>query len=246
MWNEIVKNEIWLYENYFSETFFNKINTLFVLEKSLELTPDDSIRECFRSSEVNPTLYSYRVHHEDIRDYKDILESVYSPLSQFFGENYFSSQYKETLNPLQLFLKSFSPKSFYDVHCEPVFRYGEFAFIIFLDNCRGGDLVFPNESQLKAYLAENPEQNLGLEETMELLNKKNESARLIGPMRIQPSRNVGVLFRVGSIHWVEPTQETSILHRKCVTGWPFATSDLIEALDKHCKIKTHFDRETHS
>lgn len=240
MWKEAVSGEIWTLENYFSESDFELISELFSSIQPTNLAPGPSIRESFRKSSVNPTLYCYNVHPTSLSSDDQLMNAIYNPLRSFFGKEFFNQKYLNSLNPLQLFFKSFSDQSFYDVHTEPVDRYGEYAFIVFMDSCDGGELIFPNQLELDSYLEKNEDQRGPLEETIQMLRARGENPRLIGSYEVKPKANFAILFKVGSIHWVNPSESQSQVHRRCVTGWPFATETLIKDLNDHCKIKSHF------
>ncbi len=237
MWQQQVANEIWTLDNYLSEDLLNEVESYFSLDQSYEMTPGEWIRDCFRRSKVNPTLYSYRVHPSAINENKNLLESLFNPIDTLINRKC----PRQNLNELQLFLKSFSADSFYDVHCEPQWRYGEYAFLLFIDDCeRGGELVFPSSEDLKSYLSEHKNQEKYLLENQQILKEAGEEMRIVGPYKIRPQRNRAVLFKTGSAHWVNPPQTEEKVLRRTVASWPFATQDLVEDLDTHCKIKDHF------
>ncbi len=237
MWHELVPNEIWSYDNYLSSQNFVKLKDYFNSDQSYEMTPGEWIRDCFRKSKVNPTLYSYRVHPSSINQDRALLDSIFDPIESHVGQDC----PRENLNQLQLFLKSFSGQSFYDLHCEPQWRYGEYAFLLFVDDCEeGGELVFPDPVGLDNYLKANESQRKHYLENKQILEKAGESVRVVGPCEITPQRNKAVLFRTGSSHFVRPPKGNDSVTRRTLASWPFATQELVDDLDIHCKIKQHF------
>ena len=64
----------------------------------------------------------------------------------------------DNLEGLQLFTKSFSKRGWYDLHTEPINKYGPYAFQHFLSTENGGHLVFPSRHGCKMHLVAYPEQ----------------------------------------------------------------------------------------
>ena len=53
-----------------------------------------------------------------------------------------------------------------------------------------------------------------------------------------------MVFAIGSAHYVTPLKgEVMKDSRQVVTGWPYATKDLIESLNQNCNFNHYFDSE---
>ena len=57
MWKEQIKDEVWTYDNFFTEEQINHLLSFVTNDNKSVLEPNDGIKESFRKSEVNPTLY---------------------------------------------------------------------------------------------------------------------------------------------------------------------------------------------
>jgi len=144
MWQEIAKDEVWIQDNFFSETQIFDLLEFVTNENKSVLEPSAGIRDSFRKSQVNPTLYKYQVHKSNIRTtpVKDYILDKFNLLSQSLINQ---PARKENLNTLNLFLKSFRQGSNYDLHVEPYNKYGPFYMQIFLTSETQGALVLPTE-----------------------------------------------------------------------------------------------------
>ena len=133
MWKEQIKDEVWTYDNFFTEEQINHLLSFVTNDNKSVLEPNDGIKESFRKSEVNPTLYKYQVHKSDIRtsDIKNFVVDKFNDLSIPLIRK---PARNTDLNSLNLFLKSFRTGSKYDLHVEPYEKYGPFFMQIFLTN----------------------------------------------------------------------------------------------------------------
>ena len=73
MWKEQIQDEVWTYDNFFTEAQIDHLLSFVTNDNKSVLEPSDDIKASFRKSKVNPTLYKYQVHKSDIRtsDIKD-------------------------------------------------------------------------------------------------------------------------------------------------------------------------------
>ena len=182
MWEELVQNEIWLSKSFMQESLLEEMKSQIASADRQRLSPGDSIRELFDSIDVNPTLYDYTVHHAGIRDSEEIVEYYKSQFNILF-EKLGSERFSETnLSPLQLFAKSFSPQSFYEIHAEPIIKYGSMAFVHFLEDCDGGELVFPDKKMSNNFIQKSDTQAKALESTEAVFNRLGEKMRWVGPL----------------------------------------------------------------
>ena len=242
MWQEHVKDEVWLYDNFFTDQQIDKILSFVTNENKSVLEPNSNIRESFRKSQVNPTLYKYQVHKSDIRT-SEIKDHVVSRFNELSVPLVSAPARNTNLNSLNLFVKSFRTGSNYDLHVEPYNKYGPFYLQIFLTDETQGALVLPTQSQADEYLDQHPDQKDAYRENCELCESQGHSVRYVGT-RIVPKRNTAMVMRVGSAHYVEDYTVNTQLGRVCVSGWPYAGDDLVADLNKYCSTDKFFKVKT--
>ncbi len=199
-----------------------------------------SIRPKFKKSGINPTLYRYNIHKTEIRRDRELAKLIFGRMAEVTGR---APPERDEYNHLQIFAKSFVADSFYDLHVEPKARYGEFAYVIFLEDVReGGELVFPTLEEARALLKGRASEAQGWRENLEVMAAHGESVRWCGPLSVRPERNVAVLFRVGSPHFVRKIggAPDGAISRRALTGWPFCTDELIASLNRNCQLGEKF------
>lgn len=241
MWKSIVEDEIWSTSDFLAPEVCEDLCRRAGESRAFRMAPGEGIRTVFESIQVNPTLYDYTIHYVGIRRERHLQELYEQRLNDFFQSIGSREVLKfEPHKTLQFFLKSFTEKSFYEAHVEPVSRYGDFAFIHFLEDCEGGELVFPDSDELKNWLSEHPLENRNFTKMRESFIERGEPFRIVGPATVRPRRNTCVVFRTGSVHWVNPLLNVEGVQRRVVTGWPFVTEALISDLNAGCELERHF------
>lgn len=240
MWNEVIKNEVWINKNLLEEQMLVELFNRCSGSEVFNMRPGEGIKDLFASIQINPTLYDYTVHRANLRAEGARFFKAYSnSLNQVFTLFGLSFSAVESLMPLQFFAKSFTKASFYDLHAEPTSRYGDWAFVHFLEDCDGGELVFPSQEELNRMTREG-EGKKNFDATEKVFSVLSEKTRCIGSLEVTPSRNLCVLFRVGSYHYVKPPKGDLDQQRRSVTGWPFVSPELIEDLNRTCDLSHHF------
>lgn len=241
MWQSIVKDEIWVKQDFLPPGICEDLCRRAGEANTFRMAPGEGIRKVFDSFNINPTLYDYTIHYAGVRKDEGLQGLYKKELETFFQSIGFRQPVDfESGKLLQFFLKSFSENSFYEAHVEPVSRYGDFAFVHFLEDCEGGELVFPDEENLKTWLSEHPRQAEVFHDMKSKFVRLGEPCRVIGPAEILPRRNDCVIFRTGSVHWVNRPRHLNSVQRLVVTGWPFVTPELISDLNKGCELDKHF------
>jgi|TARA_B100001094_G_scaffold147211_2_gene142537 hypothetical protein len=247
MWNEIVKNEVWEYDNFLHEETVEHIKHQMFQSGSTELAPGEAILPNFRNSGVNATTYNYTVHRTDIHKNKAMIDLYMDKINEVLEPLTETPVPKTDLEGLQLFTKSFSKRGWYDLHTEPINKYGPYAFMHFLSDEIGGHLVFPSRAGCEKHLENYPAQKSRWEDNIKLVESKGYPMRYLDDVVIKPQKNKCVVFAIGSAHYVTSLEgEVKENARPVVTGWPYATKDLIDGLDKHCNFNYYFDAEKHS
>ena len=244
MWKEIVKNEIWEYDNFLHDEIINQIKQNMSTAGKTELQPGEGILPNFRNSGVNATTYNYTIHRTDIHKNKILIDLYMNKINELLEPLTKTPVPTDNLEGLQLFTKSFSKRGWYDLHTEPINKYGLYAFQHFLSTEEGGQLVFPSKERIQKHLEKFPEQKDRWPENVRLVESKGYPVRYLDDILIKPVYNKCVVFAIGSAHYVTPLEgEVLETSRQVVTGWPYATKDLIESLDKNCNFNHYFDSE---
>ncbi len=211
------------------------------------MSPGKSILEVFDQMNINPTLYNYNVNFVGIRNKQHIIKSFAEKIDLVTQSQGWRPFPTENLRSLQFFVKSFNPLSFYEIHAEPIQRYGEYTFIYFLEDCQGGELVFASEETTQKHLKLHPEMHEPLSRTQDVFKRLNEPLRWAGDHIIKPQKNTCVLFKVGSVHWVNPLDQKSSAEntRLSIAGWPLASPELLNDLNINCGLKKVFEDLDH-
>lgn len=242
MWQEIAQDEVWIQDNFFSEAQISDLLEFVNNENKSVLEPSEGIKDSFRKSQVNPTLYKYQVHKSNIRTspVKDYIIDKFNLLSEQLVDK---PARKENLNSLNLFLKSFRQGGNYDLHVEPYNKYGPFYMQIFLTSEHQGALVLPTFTEAQEYLNNHENQKSAWLENCDLVESNGFPVRYVGT-KILPKRNTAMVMRVGSAHYVENYTVNTQLGRVCVSGWPYAGDDLVSDLNKYCSTDKFFKVKT--
>ena len=160
MWKEIVKNEIWEYENFLDNITINEIKEDMANVGKTELQPGEAILPNFRKSGVNATTYNYTVHRTDMHKNQKYINLYMNKVNELLEPITNTKVPTSNLEGLQLFTKSFTKRGWYDLHTEPINKYGLYAFMHFLSTEDGGELVFPSRHGCEMHLTAYPDQKL--------------------------------------------------------------------------------------
>lgn len=218
-WRTLIANEVWTCQNYLPLSLLREI--LNCMEQGQRSDINGSEKQL-----ISQSYYDYKLHSWGFRshpEFSDLRKQVHTGLNELFksiGSELISHDY---CNPMQLFTKSFSEKSRYDLHVEPEFIFGPFSFMIYLQSENSGDLHFPSFLQVQEYLRRRPHENETWRQSQRFFSENKIDIRYVGPCTIRPKKNLCVVFRTGSAHYVDPLplRKTS-LTRPAIGGWPFA------------------------
>jgi len=244
MWKELVKNEIWEFDNFLDDETIKQIKEDMLQAGKTELQPGEAILPNFRKSGVNATTYNYTVHRTDIHKNQKYIDIYMNKVNELLEPLTGTKVPTTDLEGLQLFTKSFTKRGWYDLHAEPINKYGLYAFMHFLSTEEGGELIFPSKQGVEKFLEQHPNQKERWPENIELVESKGYPIRYLDDICIKPVYNKCVVFAIGSAHYVTPLKgEVMKDSRQVVTGWPYATKDLIESLNQNCNFNHYFDSE---
>ena len=255
MWKEIVKDEIWTLDNFLPEDHVDKLlhflNTeefrtvgeTLKKDKQIDASKKDGILAKTRSV----ADFAYNVHGNlKIREDWVVRDAVCQQLLKVDWveqDDQDVLQYSDRNNklyPLNLFTKSHGVGRRYSVHSEAYDTYGTFAFMIFLDEVEGCDLVFPSEKSLPALWEKYPLWKPIWEKNKETI----PTSRYLDDFRYSPKRNQCILFKIESAHYVDEPQGEFIdkpgSWRHSIQGWPWVEPEFQKRMLN--KISTYGDR----
>ena len=124
MWKELVKNELWEYDNFLDDNTIEQIKQNMSTAGKTELEPGEAILPNFRNSGVNATTYNYTVHRTDIHRDRVLIDLYMGKVNELMQPLTETAVPMDNLEGLQLFTKSFSKRGWYDLHTEPIDKYG--------------------------------------------------------------------------------------------------------------------------
>jgi len=255
MWKEAVKDEIWLFDNFLPEDHVDKLLHFLDNEEFRTIGEDLKKANQIDASKKDGVLaktktmadFAYNVHGKlKIREDFTVRDAICKQLSKvdWLDKNdpdiLQYSDRNNKLYPLTLFVKSHGVGKRYSVHTEAYDTYGTFAFMIFLDEVDGCDLIFPSEGSLAELWTQYPHWQTIWDKQLETI----PTVRYLDDFRYTPKRNQCVLFRMESAHYVtEPkgefiTKEGSWRH--VVQGWPWVNKDFQRQMIE--QISTYEDR----
>ena len=247
-WKTLLEDEIWTMDNFFPEETVNHL-----LEKSLSTTYSkvggtdisydyDDISQAHKNmvplgqaeifnrnnnDDISQIRFEYNVYGDiEIRKEMGVRETIANNLEKMFPNDPALETFRSgELYPLQLFMKSHSPSGHYSIHTEGREVYGEFAFICFLDEVDGCNLVFPSKESLPTLFEKRPHWKKPWDDVTKAL----PNTRYLQDIKYKHKRNQCILFRMESAHYVsDPEGEFKTKPgpwRHCVTGWPWESYD---------------------
>ena len=228
-WQTPVEDQIWIMDDFLPEY---KVDEL--LEK-LNYKDFITIGETVKSkSQVeNSTVlkdtktltdFSYNVHGGlKVREDFVVRDCIAEHFSKIFPNDNTITDFSNRSNelwPLQLFMKSHGIDRRYSIHNESD-NFGNFSFMIFLDEVDGCDLVFPSEKSLPALWEKYPIWKAIWEKNLESI----PNSRYLNDFRYTPKRNQCIIFRSLNAHYVDEPRGEYVnkpgTWRHAVQGWPW-------------------------
>jgi hypothetical protein len=215
-WKELTANEVWTLTDFLPQYLLNAVLSRLDTAAITLLDSDQRLHA------VGSTYYNYNVFKSNIRDDRELIAAVFEPINELMrhlGEHQVDTSVP--LLPIQFFAKSFDKsKSRYDLHAESEKFFGKFVFVHYLSDESSGELIFPTEVESEEYITINTANRLGWEDTKRELILENNPMRYAGPLTVLPNKNMCVLFRTGTAHYVNPVKcSKNIIVRPCLSGW---------------------------
>jgi hypothetical protein len=214
MWNEIYKNifynELAIDENDV-DYLINKIKN----EESHEVKDDDF------ETIINKTTFRFHrskyVIHEDFYA-MTIIEKLINLASDFTKLKFDKSSVTRSF---QLTTKYFDENSSYGLHFEDPRHFGDYFFVLYLDDCEDGELVFPDKKDIERLFDENREDKNEWNKGVKNLNLGGYSPLIVDKtFKIKPKRNTAILGSIPYAHYVNKTKYKN--SRIVVNGFPFS------------------------
>lgn len=170
---------------------------------------------------INKT--TYRFHRAKYFIHEDIYAMTIIEKLLNLSENFINLKFNKSTvtRSFQLTTKYFDSNSSYGLHFEDPKYFGDYFFVLYLDDCLGGELVFPDSDDINRLFDENLEDKAEWSKGVDSL-KEGGSVPLIvdKTFKIQPKRNTAILGKIPYVHYVNKTKDSS--SRMVVNGFPFA------------------------
>jgi hypothetical protein len=214
MWKEIYKN-IFYNDLAIDDNDVDYLITKIKNDQSYEVKNEDY--ETF----INKTTYRFHrskyVIHDDIYA-MTIIENLINLATPFTKIHFNKVNIKRSF---QLTTKYFDRNSSYGLHFEDPKYFGDYFFVLYLDDCEGGELVFPDRTEIGRLFAENLEDKDEWDKGVKNLNLGGHSPLIVDKtFKIQPKRNTAILGNIPYAHYVNKITNNGL--RTVVNGFPFA------------------------
>ena len=201
MWNEIINDHLWSYEDFLSisslESVLDTINSSIVVEK------DSHDADHY----IGVTHYNYSVVKHNFRQDAVLVSEVLNKLNLLYVPLLGKAASPESINGNAFWAKVFNPHSNFEMHVETKDAFGEVVFLLYLSNEIDGALVLPDERTAR---------QLHWTQGFQDIYDKHP-VDFVGPYRFLPKSNTCIVMRVETAHLVEPC--TGL--RPTLNGWSF-------------------------
>jgi hypothetical protein len=214
MWNKI-------YEGiFYNQLAINEVDVEYLINKiknhiSYEITDSDF------DDIINKTKYRFQrskyLIHEDLYA-MTIIEHL---LNKAFAYTNMKFNKHSITRSFQLTTKYFDNNSSYGLHFEDPTYFGDYFFVLYLDECEGGELVFPDLDHIEDLFARNVEDKNEWQKGIDHLKLGGNLPLIVEKtIKVQPKRNTAILGKIPYAHYVNKIKSTN--SRIVVNGFPFA------------------------
>jgi hypothetical protein len=164
----------------------------------------------------NNIFYNSCAIDEDIVDY--LIEKIKGDISYEIKDD----DYESIINKaFQLTTKYFNKNSSYGLHFENPTYFGDYFFVLYLDDCAGGELVFPNNNDIDILFHSKIESKDEWDKGVNHLRSHGYEPLIVDKtFSIQPKRNTAILGKIPYTHYVNKIQSEN--GRVVVNGFPFS------------------------
>lgn len=196
MWHKI-HNGIYRHKNAIKETDLNYILDKMKSVEYYQINSED------RQIYINKTFYNYNQSKYEI--YKDtkaltVIKNLVDKCFLFTGQKMNTSNVDSSF---KLSTKFFNENSSYGLHFEDPTYFGNYFFVLYLDDCVEGDLVFPTMNMVNKLLKNQKENKEEWEKGVIHLKKNGYSPLFVDrEIKIRPEKNTALLAKIPLVHYV--------------------------------------------
>lgn len=214
MWNEI-------YNNIFYNTCAIDNNLVDYLIEKIKFNTSYEIKDEDYKSIINKTVFRYYrskyiIYQDNFA--MDCIEKLINQAKEFTKLDF---NKKSIYKPFQLTTKYFNKNSSYGLHFENPTYFGDYFFVLYLDDCVGGELVFPDSNDIDILFDSRIESKHEWNKGVAHLHDYGYSPLIVDKtFSIQPKRNTAILGKIPYAHYVNKIQSDN--GRIVVNGFPFA------------------------
>jgi hypothetical protein len=174
-----------------------------------------------RKHYINETFFDYKqsdykIHedHQGLVVIKNLVDKCFLYTNQELDLTTLTSSFK-------ISAKFFDKNSSYGLHFEDPTYFGNYFLVLYLDNCNGGELVFPTREGIDVLFAEAKEDKNEWNKGVIHLKKNNyEPLFLENELKIKPKKNTAILAKIPLVHYVNPIiDQSNILKRPVINGF---------------------------
>lgn len=214
MWEKIEENI------YYATNAISEENLYYFLDK-MRHENFYEIKSKGRQNYINETFFDYKQSNYKI--HKDtqgllIIKELVDKCSIYTKKNLDLT----TLNSsFKISAKFFDKDSSYGLHFEDPTYFGNYFLVLYLDDCKGGELVFPNKKDVDNLFAEGKEDKNEWNKGVSHLKKNNyEPLFLKNRLKIKPKKNTAILAKIPLVHYVNPIiNQCNLLERPVINGF---------------------------
>jgi hypothetical protein len=214
MWKEIYK------DIFYNELAVNDTDIDYLIEK-IKNSDNHEVKSDDFESIINRT--TYRFHRSKYIIHKDmyamnIVETLINSAEEFttlkFDKNTITRSF-------QLTTKYFDSNSSYGLHFEDPRYFGDYFFVLYLDNCVDGELVFPDLNDITILFDKRIEDKDEWNKGVNSLKAGGYDPLIVDTtFKVQPKRNTAILGKIPYVHYVNKIKDN--ISRTVVNGFPFA------------------------
>lgn len=214
MWNKLADGI------YHCVDAIDELDKTYILDKMLAAAMYD-IQSEGRDTIINKTFYSYKQTnykiHEDKRGI-GIIEKLINSSFEFTQKTIDL----DTLNSsFKITTKFFDANSSYGLHFEDPYYFGNYFFVLYLDDCQDGELVFPTRSETEDLFVQGKEDRVEWDKGVKHLQSHGYEPQFVeSRIEISPRRNTAILGKIPYVHYVNPVKVLdNKLQRPVVNGF---------------------------
>ena len=214
-----------MWKQIYNEIFYNNFaidnNDVDYLVDKIKNNDSHEIKDKDFEMIINKTSFRFHKSRYEIHNDEYALGTIEVLLNQ--AENFTKKKFHkfDIKRPFQLTTKYFDKDSSYGLHFEDPKYFGDYFFVLYLDDCVGGELVFPDNNDIEHLFISKKESKHEWKKGVDHLKINGYEPLIVDKtFKIQPKRNTAILGKIPYVHYVNKIKENG--SRIVVNGFPFA------------------------